>query len=74
MEATEVQSMMNLFLNKQTTNFLFFRSKIASSTTGTPMHNTLNSHASHTFNSLSNTLYSTAHGSEYLKNSLDRSK
>lgn len=41
------------------------------------MHNTLNSHASHTFNSLSNTLYSTAHsnhGSEYLKNSLDRSK
>ncbi|KAG5682451.1 hypothetical protein PVAND_011802 [Polypedilum vanderplanki] len=52
------------------------KSKLASST-ATPAHNTLNSHISHTFNSCSNTLYSTAHsthGSDYHKNSLDRSK
>ncbi|XP_070500154.1 uncharacterized protein CG43867 isoform X4 [Chironomus tepperi] len=49
------------------------KSKLASSTTGTTAHNTLNSHASHTLNSCTNTLYSTAHGSDF-KNSLDRSK
>jgi hypothetical protein len=57
------------------TNFLFLyicshcRSKLASST-GTPAHNTLNSH---TLNSYSNTLYSTAH-SEFHKSSLERDR
>ena len=55
--------------------YFFSRSKIQS-TTATPAHNTLNSHASHTLNSYSNTLFSHGGQSDYHKNSLehDRSK